>query len=199
MERTRDRNRTIAGGATRGLLALTAAAALFAACASPGGGATTAPTSAPATSAPASAAPMTEPPRSAPPASMAAAGLVKVTTNADFGGIVTDADGKTLYIFTPDADAPGKSVCNGDCAAAWPPLTVDAAGDATGTGVTGAIATITRDDGSLQVTLGGNPLYYFAGDKAAGETKGQGLNDVWWIAGADGKGITEKSGGEIRY
>jgi len=60
-----------------------------------------------------------------------------------------------------------------------------------GTGVTGTIGTITRDDGGIQATLGGVPLYYFAGDIAAGETNGQGLNDVWWLV--DGAGAAVES------
>jgi predicted lipoprotein with Yx(FWY)xxD motif len=73
---------------------------------------------------------------------------------------------------------------------------VAAIGDVTaGTGVTGALATITRDDGSLQVTLGGKPLYYFMNDMAAGETNGHEQNDVWFLAGPDGKGIGAPGGG----
>ena len=69
-------------------------------------------------------------------------------------------DGKSLYVFTPDTGT--SSNCNDDCAANWPPLTVTMADDvAAGTGVTGTLGTITRADGSLQVTLGGHPLYYF--------------------------------------
>ena len=64
------------------------------------------------------------------------------------------------------------------------------ADDATaGTGVTGALGTITRDDGTMQVTLGGTPLYYFGADKAAGDTNGQGLGEVWFLAGPDGTGL----------
>jgi predicted lipoprotein with Yx(FWY)xxD motif len=40
---------------------------------------------------------------------------------------------------------------------------------------------ITRDDGTKQVAYNGWPLYYFAGDKAAGDDNGQGLADGKWV------------------
>ncbi|MDQ6720585.1 MAG: hypothetical protein M3003_07300, partial [Candidatus Dormibacteraeota bacterium] len=59
------------------------------------------------------------------------------------------------------------------CATAWPPLTVATGTTPTGgSGVTGPLGTITRSDGSLQVTYKGLPLYFFRSDSAAGETKG---------------------------
>jgi predicted lipoprotein with Yx(FWY)xxD motif len=98
-------------------------------------------------------------------------------------------------VFTKDT-TPGSSACNGDCAGSWPPLTVAAAGDVTaGAGVTGTLGTITRTDGTLQVTLGGKPLYYFAGDAAAGDTKGQGLNNVWYLASPAGEPAGADGGG----
>jgi predicted lipoprotein with Yx(FWY)xxD motif len=57
-------------------------------------------------------------------------------------------------------------------------------------GVTGDVDTITATDGSTQVTLNGWPLYYYAGDSAAGDTAGQGVNEVWWVVGANGEKIT---------
>ena len=85
--------------------------------------------------------------------------------------------------------ARGKSVCNGDCAAAWPPLLGDAA-PTLGTGLeAGDFTTITRDDGATQIAFYGMPLYYFAADAAAGDVKGQGLNDKWYVIGADGTPI----------
>jgi predicted lipoprotein with Yx(FWY)xxD motif len=66
-------------------------------------------------------------------------------------------------------------------------LTVASASDvAAGSGVTGALGTITRDDGTLQVTLSGVPLYYYAGDKAAGDTTGQGLFSKWYLVSPAG-------------
>jgi predicted lipoprotein with Yx(FWY)xxD motif len=91
-----------------------------------------------------------------------------------------------------EKDAGTTSACVDACATNWPPLTVAALTDVTaGTGVTGTLATITRADGSLQVTLAGHPLYYFKGDAAAGDINGQGLNDVWYLAGVDGSSVGE--------
>jgi predicted lipoprotein with Yx(FWY)xxD motif len=199
MERTQDRSLTPTM-IRRAAVALAISAFAVAACGP--GGATTAPTTgvttAPATTAPTTAA--TTPPASDAPASMAAAITLELAT-ADVGEYVAGEDGMALYIFTPDAAAPGKSVCNDDCATAWPPLVVeDIAEVAAGTGVTGELGTVTRDDGTTQVTLGGNPLYYFANDTAAGDTNGQGLNDVWYLAAPDGTGIdAPQTGGGRDY
>jgi predicted lipoprotein with Yx(FWY)xxD motif len=156
------------------------------ACSS-GGGATTAPSVAPASEAPSSAAPSEAPSASAAGSeSPAAAGGVTVNLgDTSLGSVLVDGEGKTLYIFTPDSG--GKSVCNGDCATSWPPL----AGDAPPTLGAGLEAddftTISREDGSSQIAFYGMPLYYFAGDAAAGDVKGQGLNDKWYVVDAEGK------------
>ncbi len=79
----------------------------------------------------------------------------------------------TVYTFTKDAKDSGTSACTGGCITKWPALTV-AAGETPkgGTGVSGTLATITRDDGTLQVTYNGLPLYFFANDKAPGDANG---------------------------
>jgi hypothetical protein len=86
-----------------------------------------------------------------------------------------------------------KSTCSGACATAWPPLTVTGTPTA-GTGATATdLATITRTDGSKQVTYDGHPLYYFAGDKAAGQTNGEGSNGFgapWYLVAPAGQQIT---------
>ena len=113
----------------------------------------------------------------------AAVGGALVIAQADGapGAFLTGKDGLTLYIFKKDT--PNASACEDDCAANWPPLTVAADGDATAAaGLTGALTTFARPDGSLQVAYDGAPLYYFAADKAAGDTKGQGVGDVWFVA-----------------
>ena len=80
----------------------------------------------------------------------------------------------TVYTFTMDVKDSGKSACTGGCVATWPPLTVPAGSTPTaGDGVTGTLGTITReDDGSLQVTYNGLPLYFFKNDKAEGDANG---------------------------
>ena len=100
------------------------------------------------------------------------------------GSVLVDGSGRTLYVFT--ADSNGKSACSGSCAENWPPLGSDAA-PTLGTGLNAAdFATIARSDGSHQVTFHGMPLYYFAGDTAAGDTNGQGIGGKWYVVGADG-------------
>ena len=111
----------------------------------------------------------------------------------DFGEIVVNGDGRTVYLFTKDTADPPKSNCDGDCAAMWPPVEAGS-GTPKLEGVDASlVGTVTRTDGSKQLTLGGWPLYLFAKDTKAGEAKGQAVGDVWWVVGADGKKITKKA------
>ena len=163
-------------------------AILVAACSS-GGGATPSPSvAAPETPAPASEAPVSEAPASEAPASPAAGGAVTVmVADSEFGEILVDGEGRTLYMFKPDTD--GTSTCYDDCEAAWPPLTVT--GDITvGEGLDAATFTTTdRTDGSTQVKAGAWPLYYFANDAAPGDINGQGQGDVWYVVSPTGEPI----------
>jgi len=131
----------------------------------------------------------------APSAAASTGGLqVKAVTDPKLGAYLVGPDGKTLYVFTKDAG--GKSVCNGDCAKNWPPLTVDANASVTpGDGVTGTFGTVKRDDGTTQVTYAGAPIYYFAKDTKAGDVTGQGVGGVWFVAAvAGGPGGATASG-----
>lgn len=92
------------------------------------------------------------------------------------GKILTDAKGMTLYTFDRDT-TPGKSACNGQCAANWPPL-MAAAGDTS----SGDWTVVTRDDGSKMWAYKGKPLYTWVKDTKPGETTGDGVNNVWKIA-----------------
>jgi len=106
--------------------------------------------------------------------------------DSDLGEIVVDAEGRTLYVFLVDEGT--ESTCYDDCEASWPPLTVE--GDpVAGDGVDGTLGTTEREDGSLQVTLDGHPLYYFASDETADDVNGQGVGDVWYVVAPDGAAI----------
>jgi predicted lipoprotein with Yx(FWY)xxD motif len=88
--------------------------------------------------------------------------------------MVATSNQMTLYTFTKDVKDSGISTCTGGCLTAWPALTV-AAGDTPtgGAGVTGTLGTITRtDNGALQVTYNGLPLYFFHNDVKVGDTLG---------------------------
>lgn len=114
-----------------------------------------------------------------------------MTADSGLGEIVVDADGMTVYMFDNDTQGSATSTCEGDCATNWPAVTTDAAEAPAVEGVTGEVGTVTGVDGSTQLTLNGWPLYYFAGDAAAGDTNGQGMNDVWWVLSPDGEKVSE--------
>jgi predicted lipoprotein with Yx(FWY)xxD motif len=107
------------------------------------------------------------------------------TGGSSLGTIVVGADKMTVYVFDKDTADAGTSVCEGDCATKWPAVVAESA-TVEAEGVTGTVGTITRTDGTLQVTLNGWPLYYFAGDAAAGDINGQGVGEVWWVVSPSG-------------
>lgn len=149
--------------APRILSLLTAAVILVAACSTSGSGA-----------GPYGAGGAASPAAASGGASPAAAGAVVVgsAASAKFGTVLTGPNGMTLY--THAGDTATSSTCTGSCAATWPPLTTT--GQATlGTGVTGQLGTVTRDDGTTQVTYNGLPVYYWQGDTKAGDVTGDGV------------------------
>jgi predicted lipoprotein with Yx(FWY)xxD motif len=125
-------------------------------------------------------------------ASAASGSSTVITTKTSSGGsFLTNSAGRSIYLFM--ADSTGKSACSGACAAAWPP--VIAAGQPTAAGGAQAsdLGTITRTDGTKQVTYNGHPLYYFEGDTGPGTDKGQGLNGfgaLWYLVAPSGSSIT---------
>ena len=98
---------------------------------------------------------------------------VDAANSATFGMVLTGPNGMTLY--THAGDSATSSTCTGACATAWPPLTSTGQPTA-GTGVTGKLGTLTRADGTIQVTYAGLPLYYWQGDSKAGDVTGDGVN-----------------------
>jgi predicted lipoprotein with Yx(FWY)xxD motif len=107
---------------------------------------------------------------------------LKMGTNTNFGTVLMDQKGKTLYFFSMDAN--GTSGCTGGCETVWP---VFYAEDATvPAGMTSTdMATITRADGKKQTTFKGWPLYYYASDVNNGDVKGDGVGGNWFVAKPD--------------
>jgi predicted lipoprotein with Yx(FWY)xxD motif len=110
------------------------------------------------------------------------------THSSGFGRVLFDVRGFVLYAFTKDPR--GRSKCTGACAKAWPPYLVSGAVRA-GTGVKASLlGTIRRADGSRQVTYGGRPLYYYVGDKRAGQILCQNVSEfggLWLVVRPSGK------------
>jgi predicted lipoprotein with Yx(FWY)xxD motif len=104
------------------------------------------------------------------------------------GTFLTDGDGRTLYLFTPDS--PGVSTCTDACLQVWPALVTDGAPQASGMADPALLGTLVRDDGSIQVTYAGWPLYRFAGDTDPGDVNGQGVDGVWFLIAPDGSMVT---------
>jgi len=106
--------------------------------------------------------------------------LVSLNKTEELGEFLVGEGGMTLYSYTPDPL--DKSVCNGKCAEAWPPLTVESADKITADEeIPGDFGTTKRDDGTLQVTYNGIPLYYWFKDTKAGDTTGQRVGNIWWV------------------
>jgi predicted lipoprotein with Yx(FWY)xxD motif len=100
-------------------------------------------------------------------------GTVVKIGSSNLGRILVDSHGKTLYLWAHDKGR--KSTCYGDCAAYWPPLLTRGKPLARTGARAGLLGTTRRNDGRMQVTYAGHPLYYFVQDTRAGQTKGEGL------------------------
>jgi predicted lipoprotein with Yx(FWY)xxD motif len=129
--------------------------------------------------------------------------LALKTTQGAQGEYLTDGQGKSLYVF--DSDTAGQSNCNGMCAQVWPPLFASNGQKATASGDVNSafLGTITRSDGSTQITYNGLPLYYYSLDQSPGDTKGQAINSFgakWYLMMPNGSKLlpstyTTPSGG----
>jgi predicted lipoprotein with Yx(FWY)xxD motif len=109
---------------------------------------------------------------------------------SDFGTILTDGEGFTLYLF--DKEEGERSECYGACAEAWPPFTTEGdpvAGDGVDSKLLG---TTERDDGAAQVTYRGHPLYYYVDEDEPGEVLCQGVAEfggLWLVVDPEGNAI----------
>jgi len=118
-------------------------------------------------------------------------GTMITTASASGATFLTDGSGRAVYLWMKDTgDA---SQCSGACAGAWPPVTASGTVQAGGSAVASDLGTITRSDGTKQVTYEGHPLYYFAGDSGAGMASGQGSDGFgakWWLVSPAGADVT---------
>lgn len=108
--------------------------------------------------------------------------LTLKTAKGSAGIWLTDSAGRTLYLNIKDKGT--TSNCYDACATKWPPLTTTKPVTVTGQyTVPSDLGSITRTDGAKQVTYGGHPLYYFTGDTAPHQIKGQGVDGTWFLIG----------------
>jgi predicted lipoprotein with Yx(FWY)xxD motif len=127
----------------------------------------------------------------APPKTASGRSATVGAATTGLGKILVDSKGRTIYLF--EKDKAMKSACSGACAGAWPP--VRASGKPTVGEVANAslVGTTTRSDGKQQVTYNGHPLYLYAGDEKAGDTRGQGLTDYgasWYVLTPAGQQVS---------
>ena len=124
-------------------------------------------------------------------ASASATGTVITTQVGPAGAFLTAGSGRAVYLWAKDGM--NMSACSGACAAAWPPVPATGKLTANGGAKASDLGTITRSDGTKQVTYDGHPLYYFVGDSAAGQANGQGSDNFgakWWLVTSSGAKIT---------
>jgi predicted lipoprotein with Yx(FWY)xxD motif len=116
--------------------------------------------------------------------------VLKKTGN--LGKVLRDSEGHVVYLFEKDKTT--KSTCYTACATNWPPV-ITKGKPVAGSGVVKSkLSTTKRKDGKMQVTYAGHPLYYFIGDKKAGQANGQGLNFFgakWYVLAKSGKKVAK--------
>lgn len=155
------------------LLALLAVGAVLAACGSGssyGGGSSTSSSSSSASGS----------------ASGAKSAVVAAAKKARVGSVIVDAQGRTLYRFT--AEAQGVPVCTGACVGTWPPALA-----ASASGLPAHVTTVKRPDGGkLQLTYDGHPLYRYAGDQTTADANGEGVGGQWFVVKAGAAGSQSK-------
>lgn len=121
-------------------------------------------------------------------------GTVITVKHASKLGSILAAGPKKMTVYLFEGDKGGASNCSAACASVWPPVTTS--GAPVVQGAAGAdLGTITRADGTKQVTYKGHPLYFFAKDKDSGDAYGQGVHGFgsdWYVLAPSG-GKVDKS------
>jgi predicted lipoprotein with Yx(FWY)xxD motif len=169
--------------------AATAAVVLLAGCGSGGSSSS----SSSVASTPSTATQGTSAPATTTAASTAAGGEL-VSSKHEKVGTILAAGPKKLTVYLFEGDKGAASSCAGACAKAWPPVTTNGAPTVAGAAVSADMGTITREDGTKQVTYKGHPLYFFVKDGDAGDAYGQGVRafgSSWYVLKPSGAKIDE--------
>jgi len=124
-------------------------------------------------------------------AAPATGGALVRATKTPLGTVLADGGGRTLYAFARDTGP--RSTCVSDCAMNWPPFTTSALPKTAGGVQASQLSLVKRSDGARQVAIAGHPLYFFEGDRSAGQFNGQGLDAFgarWWLVSPSGMAVT---------
>lgn len=120
------------------------------------------------------------------------AGTVVTVKQASKLGTILAAGSKKLTVYMFEGDKNGASSCSGACVSVWPPVTTRGGATASGAASSADLGTITRADGTTQVTYKGHPLYFFARDKDSGDAYGQGVHGFgadWYVLAPSGSKV----------
>lgn len=126
-----------------------------------------------------------------PATAASAAGRTVKVADSDYGPILVDGRGITLYLFTKDGT--GRSRCYGACADAWPPYIVKRKPRARAGADAERLGTTKRRHGARQLTYAGKPVYYYVGEDEPGEIFCQDVFEFggrWLLVDPDGDAVT---------
>lgn len=129
------------------------------------------------------------------PATYGAAQATTLTVvQTRFGSVIANDRGQVVYTYADDTTT--TSACNADwCLVDWPPL--QSQGTPTESpSISARVGVISGAGGTIQVTLGGHPLYTFAGDLHPGDVRGQGIGGDWFLISPDGIPVSRGSGSD---
>ncbi len=112
----------------------------------------------------------------------ASAYTIDLASAEGLGEYLVDQDGITLYYSRGDDPGTGASNCGSACIQSWPPFYTGQIIIPADLG-SSDFGTISREDGSVQTTYRGWPLYYYVGDYVPGQINGQGMDGAWFAAG----------------
>ena len=106
---------------------------------------------------------------------------LKIAEVAGIGKVLADEHGMVLY--TDAQDPTDSSACIETCATTWHPFAVEPGATVpAASGISGVVGTITRPDGTSQLTYDGHPLYFYHYDPKPGTAKGVGIDPDWTVA-----------------